>query len=48
MKHKWGPCAQISLLCAGAGCLVIGILRGEAAEVLHKAILLCLECIGIG
>jgi len=40
--------AQVSLLCAGAACLGLGIARGEPAQVLQKAILVCLECIGIG
>ena len=48
MNRKWILCAQISLLCAGAGCLAFGISRGEPAQVLQKAILVCLECIGLG
>ncbi len=37
------------LLSAGGIVLMFfGILRGEADTVLKKAILICLECIGIG
>jgi len=39
---------QITLLATGVAMLVIGLLRGEAAEILRKAIVICLECIGIG
>lgn len=38
----------VTLLGLGALCLCIGIARGEAGEVLRKAINICLECIGIG
>ena len=33
---------------AGIVLMFFGILRGEADTVLKKAILICLECIGIG
>lgn len=36
------------LLAAGACLTVIGFMRGEAAIILQKAIVLCLECIGLG
>ena len=36
------------LLSAGAVLMGAGLLRGEAAIVLQKAIILCLECIGLG
>lgn len=32
----------------GLGMMAYGILRGEMAVVLSKAIKICLECIGIG
>ena len=36
------------LLGLGAVFIVLGILRGEPAVILQKAIRICLECIGIG
>ena len=39
---------QIALLLAGVSIMVLGLLRGEALEVLNKAIVICMECIGIG
>ena len=33
---------------AGAAFVIIGVMRGEAGEVLEKAVRICLECIGIG
>jgi len=41
-------CTQAILLAAGGLSIVLGILRGEMAEVLAKAIKICLECVGIG
>ncbi len=39
----WLPLAVL-----GAGLLTWGVLRGEVAVVLNKAVRICLECIGVG
>lgn len=39
---------RIGGLLTGLLFIVIGVLRGEAAEVWDKAVRICLECIGIG
>lgn len=39
---------QGALLIAGIVMLCVGVMRGEADNVLSKAIRLCLECVGIG
>lgn len=39
---------QAILLAVGGLFVALGILRGEMAEVLAKAIKICLECVGIG
>lgn len=36
------------LVLAGAVFIAIGLSLGQNAGVLHKAILICFECIGIG
>ena len=38
----------IALFVLGAAFLLYGALTGQALAVLHKAIRICLECIGIG
>ena len=32
----------------GAGFVIYGVFDGEAAAVLKKAVMICLECIGLG
>lgn len=44
--RRFGPAALVLLV--GAACLLYGAARGEAAVVVQKATLICLECIGIG
>lgn len=46
--HLKKAAAQAVLLATGIVLLCFGVLRGEAATVLSKAIRLCLECVGIG
>ena len=45
---KYEKVSQIFLLVAGLAFVLVGILRGEVAVVLSKAIKLCMECVGIG
>jgi hypothetical protein len=40
--------AQIALLAVGLTAMLLGIFWDEASEVLNKAAIVCLECIGIG
>lgn len=39
---------RLVLLIAGITLLDAGLYRGEELTVLHKAVNICLECIGIG
>ncbi len=48
MRESYKSLAALGALLLGTIFLVIGIIRGEAADVLRKAINICLECIGIG
>lgn len=38
----------LALIAVGAIGIAVGVLRGEHLTVLKKAVLICLECIGIG
>ena len=40
--------AALLLLGVAAVFIVIGVSRGEAAAVLQKAAVICMECIGLG
>lgn len=39
---------SLVLILTGLAMLAAGLARGEAGEVLAKAVRICLECIGIG
>ena len=39
---------SLALLAAGLAFIVIGAVRGEANGVMQKAIMICMECIGLG
>lgn len=47
-KKAEGNLLTIILLALGLGFITIGIYREEFSIVFHKAINICLECIGIG
>ena len=39
---------RYGLLASAIGCIAAGLVRSEQLAVLHKAVRICLECIGIG
>ena len=43
-----GRILRYAVAAAAAVCIAIGLMRHEYAEVLAKAVRVCLECIGIG
>ncbi len=46
---RWNRNAvAVMVLCLGVVFLAIGTMRGEAAMVLQKAVVICMECVGIG
>ena len=40
--------ARYGFLATAITLIVVGLTRNEQQEVLHKAVKICLECIGIG
>ncbi|MBQ8894574.1 MAG: hypothetical protein IJ043_09260 [Clostridia bacterium] len=48
MRERTKNIIALCLMAGGLVALIAGILRGEAADVLRKATMICLECIGIG
>ena len=42
------PYLAWAVLALGAALVCLGIWRGEADTVLRKAVMICMECIGIG
>jgi hypothetical protein len=40
--------ARYGILATAITLIVVGLARNEQQEVLHKAVKICLECIGIG
>ncbi len=48
MSERLRRALPFALLLAGAAMVALGLLRGEQRTVLKKAVMICLECIGIG
>lgn len=48
MRSKRALWARYGLLGLAAAMTAAGLARGEHLEVMHKAVRICLECIGIG
>lgn len=48
MTRRVRTVIRVCCLAAGFVLVTAGIWRGEASEVLDKAVRICLECIGIG
>lgn len=48
MTLAWKRALPFTLLVIGAAMIALGVARGEAAAVLRKAVMICLECIGLG
>lgn len=39
---------SLLLVLLGLSCVAIGVWRGEVEVVLRKAVIICMECIGLG
>lgn len=48
MKERTKNLIAVGLILLGVLTMILGILRSEAADVLRKATMVCLECIGLG
>lgn len=48
MKERTKNIIALLLILLGLAALLLGIFRGEAADVLRKATMVCMECIGLG
>jgi len=48
MKRNKILALQILIFSLGAILLAIGLTHGELIEIMRKAVIVCLECIGIG
>lgn len=45
---KWKNKVWIIGVAVGAICLALGAYSGQLEDIYHKAVTICLECIGIG
>ena len=48
MKERTKNIIAVVVMLTGLTALTLGVLRGEAADVLRKATMVCMECIGLG